>query len=1273
MKKVLVLCVCLIGFLSADWTMVIGSSAAPSPPEKHVIKSDSSGVFIKSAVFGFIEQNTTVDYKNFKRITIPEELIDWDTTNAGKPQIPFIRLLIAVPDSCEFNITVYESDYTLFEDYLIYPVPRIVFEETNGCFCSKEVYTHDATFYQKDTLYPGKFYEVNSAGHWRDQRVLEVFLYPVQFNPQQKLMYFYTGLDLRIEYSGEVVENENGLGPFEDIGRDILLNYPGIDWEPESVPEPAVHYYTKLDTNNVADYIIVTHVDFINDGVALYWIDQFAQWRVDHNQFDVGIVKMCDIYDEFLEHLPAEDDSAKALRDFLIYAYNNWYASSMPDNHFAYCLFIGDWDYVPSKLIMQGFMGTPYKWLCAYEGYFRDLSSPSDSIDDIMLGRWPVKFEYPSAQVPDLMTIAQKTINYEKYPDVIGNWRRRGLLIAGDGGNFNHYVDSSTVYFSDISYDTFTIRYSQINNITIYRDSLTGFLNEGEIIAVYYDHGGPEAWWKYDTSYVKLLVNNSRLPVVISLACLTAMFQWDKPGSTDHPNYPPGVSLGEHFLFNSDGGCVAFYGAARFATSSTLKYGKFFLKQQLRYQHWILGKMLLNPYVIDTTTLFDQNYYCLLGDPALDLGDYTAYPDLPDLVVRPQGIDIKLLPPYPYPTSGDIIPIRAKVFNIGGETAYNVDVNFMVALGPNNIIYSSTVTFDEIKPRCLVDTTVSWNTALTHSNYYGEIGDCDFIVTADPNDVITESWEGNNTSSITKKVALYPNKPGWPKKIPYLVNQQEHIPAIANLDGQGSVEIVYAGLDSLYIFDANGDSYSENWPKYFRDVYGVALADINANGYIDIIAVSEDSIKVYFNNNGNIVLNWSAKVQDDYKFTGLPAIGHIQLGITNIPDIVMLAQTQGYDNYLKVLIYDYDGGSPIYEWNSSEGLCWPTYGSPSIENVLTSGTNEVVISYPCDISPYRKTEVFNAQYPYLHKILGYGRRHMTPALADMNNDNHPDILTGGESGILLAYDAYNDQEIWQTSSMSGGILNSPAVGNISRVYPSDVEVTYDVSQGNNGRIRLVDRLYGDDLQNWPLDLDGRVCTSPALAKLEGRSDEYCDIVFGSTYPKVYAVNYMKDPIYPFPLPVFGLPNSAIIGDIDGDRKSEIILASDDGYLHVWENIDSKVLPYSLEWPQFHHDYQRTGLYGWVGGLRGGDANPKTFSTGTTLSFSLKKALHTKIKIFDAEANLVKTLVNQTLPQGTYNPVWFGKDENYAFLPNGIYFIEIKVKNESKIIPVEINR
>jgi hypothetical protein len=585
--------------------------------------------------------------------------------------------LIAVPDSCDFNITVYESDYTLFEDYLLYPVPRIIFEEdTFGCFGSKEVYTYDALFYGKDTLYPGKFYEVNSDGHWRDQRVLEVFLYPVQFNPGQKLMYFYTGLYLRIEYSGEVVENENGLGPFEDIGREILLNYPGIDKEPESVPEPAVHYYTVLQNpDNVADYIIVTHQDFLGDEIDSLKIHEFAEWRVSHNQFDVGIVKMQDIYPQFPGTTP---DSAAQLRDFLIYAYENWHANSMSDGHFAYCLFIGDWDYVPTLLFT--YQNNP-EWLGANEFYFADLMSGSGA--DIMLGRWPVKFEDPSAQVPDLMIIAQKTINYEKYPVQVDSFRRRGLLIAGTG--FETHINSSKSYFSDIGYDTITIRPSQIGQGQPFIDSVNKYLNQGEILTSYFGHGGPDGWMHgYDTTQVKDLTNSNYLPVVLSNSCLTAMFQWDHPFYDSH-DYPAGISLGEHFLINPNGGAVAFWGATTYTFMPN--YIRV-LKMLLRYQHWILGEFT---YIQGSANWWGGYNICLLGDPALDLSDYTAFPDLPDLVVRPQAIDISILPPYPYPAGGDEIPIRAKVFNIGGETTDNVDVKFIVALGPDNIIYNNTV------------------------------------------------------------------------------------------------------------------------------------------------------------------------------------------------------------------------------------------------------------------------------------------------------------------------------------------------------------------------------------------------------------------------------------------------------------------------------------------------------------------------------------------------------------------------------------------------------
>ena len=1249
MKKVLVLCVCLIGILSADWKRVMGTSDSPLPPEKEVMKSDTLGVFIRTAVFGFNEQDTTVDNKDFKRIQIPEEPIDRDTINAGKPQIPYIRLLIAVPDSCEFDITVYESDYTLFEDYLIYPIPRIVFEETSGCFCSKEVYTYNATFYQKDTLYPDKFYEIISDGHWRDQRVLEVFLYPVQFNPGQELMYFYSGLDLRIKYSGEVIENDNGLGPFEDIGREILLNYPGIDKEPESVPAPAVHYYTKLDTNNVADYIIVTHVDFINDGVALYWIDQFAQWRVDHNQFDVGIVKMCDIYDEFLEHLPAEDDSAKALRDFLIYAYNNWYASSMPDNHFAYCLFIGDWDYVPTKLYT--YLYGDEEWLGAMEGYFRNFGSGFG--DEIMLGRWPVK----QTNVQDLVTIAQKTISYEKYPVQVDSFRRRGLLIAGGDWEsvdmellFNYKVTQSTPYFTDIGYDTLTVRWYYINNEDAFRECIDNYLNHGEIITVYYDHGAPEGWWvHYDTSWVKDLENGTRLPVVISDACFTAMFQWDHPFYDPHHSYPAGISLGEHFLINPDGGAIAFFGATKIASMSlTMSTGQLCLKGLLQNQNWILGKNLVN----------FRGAWCLLGDPALDLGDYTAFPDLPDLVVRPQGIDISLLSPYPYLSSGDEIPIQAEVWNIGGAAAYDVDVKFEVVC-EEFLVYNTTVTFDEIKPRCSVDTTVYWNTALTHPDFYGEIGDCEFWVKADPYNEIEESWPYNNTSLITKKVAIYPNEPGWPKKVTDFTQ-----PAIANLDGTGSVEIVYPSAGSVYVFDSEGNVVSP-WPKYFDGVYGVVLGDIDDNGYIEIVAVSRDSIKVY-NYQGTIM--WQAEVPvDNYIFTGLPAVGYID--DMHLPEIVILATPIGViEIFIKIFVYSHEGILQ-HEFTGSQSFQIVSEVEPillngaSIEDVISGGNNEIVFSYGKEPSEFY-TEIFDNTGSVA--VLDYGSNRMTSALVDLDNDGYAEVITGGSDKKIRAYNANTGDTLWERET-EGKINSSPAVGDI---HP--VEYGVEITFGNDARrVHLREKDAGDPIDPWPDIVGGQVRTSPAIANING--DKYLDVIVGTNNNYIYAFKHTMERIAPYPLPLFGKPSSPIIGDIDGDRKSEIILASDNGYLHVWENMDSKVLPYSLEWPQFHHDYQRTGVFGWVGGLRGGDANPKTFSTGTTLSFTLEDNLHTKIKIFDAEGHPVKTLVNQTLPQGTYNPVWFGKDENYAFLPNGIYFIEIKVKNESKIIPVEINR
>jgi hypothetical protein len=200
-----------------------------------------------------------------------------------------------------------------------------------------------------------------------------------------------------------------------------------------------------------------------------------------------------------------------------------------------------------------------------------------------------------------------------------------------------------------------------------------------------------------------------------------------------------------------------------------------------------------------------------------------------------------------------------------------------------------------------------------------------------------------------------------------------------------------------------------------------------------------------------------------------------------------------------------------------------------------------------------------------------------------------------------------------------------------------------------------------------------VQTSPALAKISGMFDLEADIIIGSNAQYIYAYEHDGDTITPYPLPLFGTSWTApVIGDIDGDHKSETVIATNDGYLHVWENLNSTLVSYTLEWPQYHHDYQRTGLYNWTGGF-GGEGDSKEFSTFTQFTITIRDTCYMQVNIYNNDGMLVKNLVDQILLPGKHHPVWYGKDDDYKLLPNGVYYVEFKARGEQKIIPVKINR
>jgi len=73
--------------------------------------------------------------------------------------------------------------------------------------------------------------------------------------------------------------------------------------------------------------------------------------------------------------------------------------------------------------------------------------------------------------------------------------------------------------------------------------------------------------------------------------------------------------------------------------------------------------------------------------------------------------------------------------------------------------------------------------------------------------------------------------------------------------------------------------------------------------------------------------------------------------------------------------------------------------------------------------------------------------------------------------------------------------------------------------------------------------------------------------------------------------------------------------------------------------------------------------PNPFRWVISISYSVVKAGHIELKIYNVAGQLVKTLVNGEQKAGTYKIEWDGKGTNGKLMPSGIYFVELKVDDK----------
>ncbi len=76
--------------------------------------------------------------------------------------------------------------------------------------------------------------------------------------------------------------------------------------------------------------------------------------------------------------------------------------------------------------------------------------------------------------------------------------------------------------------------------------------------------------------------------------------------------------------------------------------------------------------------------------------------------------------------------------------------------------------------------------------------------------------------------------------------------------------------------------------------------------------------------------------------------------------------------------------------------------------------------------------------------------------------------------------------------------------------------------------------------------------------------------------------------------------------------------------------------------------------------------PNPFNPTTTISFNMPKSGNAKLSIYNVKGELVKTLVNGTVPKGKKSVLWTGTDNNNMKVASGVYFYKLSTATHSEI-------
>lgn len=530
-------------------------SQQPAGHSKTITDNGKAGVKVEWHFAGITSSTVKVEDQAYQFVRMKDFT---HTKEVGKPALPCINELIAIPQFADVQITVLHSVY---EDYTVeVPVHPALQPATDTYGAGEPQFEIDEQFYATDQFYPQNIIQLEGTHYLRELSFGVFNLQPVQYNPVQGILRVYSELVYEVKFSGglQFLDVAQHSGHFLEMVPGLFLN--GASLQQEIDAKGPVSLSVPANPN----YIIITHTNYLAAA------QQLAAWKQQLG-YTVEIVS-------------GTTWTEASVQSAITSRYNAW--TPKPD----YVLIIGDFPDVPGRVI-AGSYGT-----YSTDLYFVCMGGSNDFVADMARGRISV------TTATEANNVVNKIIQYEKNPPEDSAFYSNAVHAAyfqHQGNGFaerrfaqtaeeilQYQVNTQGYNVQRIYFTESTVTPTNWNNnlysagepIPSYllkpgfpwtgnATQINTALNNGAFYIMHRDHGYEEGWGDpaYSNTNVSALNNGNKTPIVFTINCLTGKYYY-------------GECFSERFLRKYPGGAVGVFGHAEVSLSGyndALAFGLF--------------------------------------------------------------------------------------------------------------------------------------------------------------------------------------------------------------------------------------------------------------------------------------------------------------------------------------------------------------------------------------------------------------------------------------------------------------------------------------------------------------------------------------------------------------------------------------------------------------------------------------------------------------------------------------------------------------------------